>query len=210
MSSTLPWKQACRQGDEAQVKRLLPNQSDETISLGMEWAAEHNHLHLVLFLIEKGANDWNGALVGAARGGHLHLAQFFVDKGANRWNWALEYAAKEGHLHLVQFLVDKGANRWNWALEYAAGESHLPLVQLLIECGAIEWPRRCVLLLEQHPDTIIALFQRGKVPRKKFAQHSAAFEQQIVAFLEWQRQAKLQLYDTCLLPHELCALVVAY
>jgi hypothetical protein len=109
----------------------------------------------------------------------------------------------------VQLLIDKGANDWNTALEYVF-EDHLHVVQLLIECGATEWSSTCVSLLEKHPDVIIALFQRGKVPRERFALHAAAFEQQIAAFLDWQKQVKLYLHNTFLLPHELCALVVAY
>jgi hypothetical protein len=71
----------------------------------------------------------------------------------------------------------------------------------------------CVSLFKEHPRVIIIiimLFRRDKVPREKFAQHAAAFEHQIVTFLEWQQQAGFHLYDACLLPHELCALIVAY
>jgi hypothetical protein len=132
--------------------------------------------------------------------------QLFFDKGADDLNHALICAIYGGHLHVVQFFVDKEANDLNYALAHAAEDGHMHIVQCLIECGATQWPRK---LLEQHPDAIVTLFQRGKVPRQKFAQHNV-FEQQIVAFLDWQQQASLQLYDICLLPHELCALVVAY
>jgi ankyrin repeat protein len=237
MSDTLSWERACRQGDEAQVSRLLPNQSDRDRSFGLGWAAEHNHLHLVKFLVDKGAGNWNRALASAAFGGHLHLVQFFIDRRADDWDRALSHAAEGGHLHLMQFLIDKGASDWNRALPYAASGGHLPVVQffidkgandwnwslvcatlsghlhvvqLLIECGATIWSENCVRLLQQHPDVIIALFQRGKVPRERFALHASALEQQIAAFLEWQHQTSLELYNTCLLPHELCALIVAY
>jgi hypothetical protein len=237
MSGDLSWEQACRQGDQAQANRLLPNKSHYDRSIGLAWAAEHNHLSLVQFFIDKGANNWNRALAEAAKGGHLPVVQFLIDKGANNWNWALAYAASGGHLPLVQFFIDKGANDWNWALAGAASGGqlllvqflidkgandwnralaeaafggHLPVVQLLIECGATKWTSKCILLLEKHPDVIIALFQTGEVPRERFAQHVPAFERQIIAFLEWQRQASFYLYDICLMPHELCALVVTY
>jgi ankyrin repeat protein len=236
MSSALSWEQACRQGDEAQVSRLLPDQPNRNMYFGMTWAAEHNHLHLVQFFIDKGADNWNEALTAAAYSGNLQLAQLFIDKGANDWDDALAYAAEGGHLHLVQFFIDKGADDWNCAIVHAAiggclplvrlfidkGADdwnsalqcatlgrHLHLVQFFIECGATVWSSECFSLLTQHSDVIIAIFQRGKVPRQTFAQHPV-FEQQIIAFLEWQQQAGLQVYNTCLLPHELCALVVAY
>jgi hypothetical protein len=237
MSSNLSWEQACRQGDQAQASRLLPDKSHSDRSAGLAWAAEHNHLSLVQFLIDKGANNWNRALANAAFGGHLPIVQLLIDKGADYWNWALVYAASGGHLPLVQLFIDKGANDWNWALACAAsgghlpvvelfidkgannwntalanaaGDGHLPLVQFFIECGATEWTDECISLLKQHSDVIIAFFQTGKVPRERFAQHAPTFERQIIAFLEWQKQASRCLYDICLLPHELCALVVAY
>jgi ankyrin repeat protein len=209
MNSILSWEQACQQGDLAQVTRLVSHQSDCSRSCGLAWAAQYNHLHVVRFLVNKGANNWNWALTHAAFGGHLLLVQLFVDKGANDWNGALLCAAYNGHLSVVEFLAKKGANDWDEALGCAVLCNHLHVTQFLVECGATRWSSACVSLLEQHPDAVIALFQRGKVSREKFTQYTV-FEQHIVAFLDWQRQASLQLYNICLLPHELCALVIDY
>jgi hypothetical protein len=167
------------------VSLLLPHQAQYNLMYGLQWAAKHDHMHLIELLTRKGANDWDWGLEGAAEGGHLRLVQFFIDKGANDWYWALYYAAEGGHLQIVQHLI-----------EQAGAET--------------KWPLSCVALLQQHPDAILELFQRGKVPRECFAQHAAAFEQQIAAFLDWQQQVSRHLYDACLLPHVLCALIVAY
>jgi hypothetical protein len=237
--SCLSWEQACRRGDQAQVTLLLQRQDRYALNCGLRWAAEHDHVHLIELLIDKGAKDWDAGLRGAAEGGHLPLMQLFIEKGATRWNWALYGAARGGHMHLVHFLIDRGAQDWNGALWGAAAGNHLHLLQFFIKKGANQWnlalvgavsgghlrivqhlieqesaPKKwsqaCVALLQQHPDAIIALFQRGKVPRERFAQHSAAFEQQILTFLGWQQQVSKYLYDACLLPHVLCAQIVAY
>jgi ankyrin repeat protein len=198
------------QGGHLPLVELFIDKGANDWNWALACAARGGHLPVAQLLIECGANDWNWALACAARGGYLPLVQFFIGKGANNWNRALVFAASGGHLPLAQFFIDKGADEWNNALANAASDGHLPLVQLLIECGATEWTCSCVSLLEKHPDAIIAIFQTGKVPRERFAQHAPAFEQQIVAFLEWQRETSLYLYDTCLLPHELCALIVSY
>jgi hypothetical protein len=185
--SSLLWEQSCRQGDQVLVSLLLllTHQTQRDLDDGLRWAAQHDHMRVIELLVDKGAKDWNSGLDGAAAGDHLHLVHFFIEKGADGWNWGLYNAAIGGHLQIVQHLIE--------------------------QAGATErWPQACVSLLQQHPDVIIALFQRGKVPRECFAQHDATFEQQIVAFLDWQEQVSWHLYDVCLLPHVLCALIVAF
>ena len=53
---------------------------------GLNGACQGGHKDLVLFMIEKGANDWNWGLNGACQGGHKDLALLMIEKGANNWN----------------------------------------------------------------------------------------------------------------------------
>jgi hypothetical protein len=63
--------------------------------------------HRAEFFVNKGADDWNWGMYGAAGGGHLDLVEFFVDKGAHCLNFAMSCAALEAHPALVEFFVRK-------------------------------------------------------------------------------------------------------
>jgi hypothetical protein len=87
-----------------------------TPNKAMEKVAEKGRIDLVDFFIEKGADDWNWGMRGAARGGHKELVDFFIEKGANDWDWGMYGAAEGGHKELVDFFIEKGANNWNWGM----------------------------------------------------------------------------------------------
>ena len=49
----------------------------------------------------------------ASKNGHLHVVEFLVSKGADihaHNDYALKWASENGHLSVVKFLVSKGAN----------------------------------------------------------------------------------------------------
>ncbi len=64
------------------------------------------------FFIEKGADNWNRGMGGAARGGQRDLVDFFIEKGANYWDGGMAGAAHGGHRDLVDFFIVKGADDW--------------------------------------------------------------------------------------------------
>src|SRR5437868_6260091 len=75
---------------------------------------------LVDLFIEKGVNNWDYGMFGAAKGGHKDLVDFFIEKGARKWNFSMKGAAKGGNKELIDFFINKGANNWNWGIEGAA------------------------------------------------------------------------------------------
>ena len=52
----------------------------------------------------------NWGLYGASLGGHKDLVDFFIEKGANNWNGALRGASEGGHKYLVDFFENRIAN----------------------------------------------------------------------------------------------------
>jgi hypothetical protein len=86
--------------------------SKKVLIIGSGGCMEHQeggHKELVDFFIEKGANDWDDGMYGAAEGGHKELVDFFIQKGADWWNGGMYGAAKGGHKELVDFfkLINK-------------------------------------------------------------------------------------------------------
>jgi len=90
--------------------------------------SEKGDKDLVKFFIQKGANDWDFGMEGAAEGGYRDLVDFFIEKGADNWNWGMNGAARGGHRDLVQFFIEKGADSWDNGMFYAARGGHKDLV----------------------------------------------------------------------------------
>jgi hypothetical protein len=73
-------------------------------------ACHGGHLDIIKFMIEKGADDWNGGLYNACYGGQVDIVKFMIEKGAYNWNRGLYGACYGGHLDIVKFMIEKGAN----------------------------------------------------------------------------------------------------
>jgi hypothetical protein len=46
----------------------------------MHHAAAEGHFNIVIYLVNCGANDWNGSMYYAIREGYLHLVDYFKQK----------------------------------------------------------------------------------------------------------------------------------
>ena len=106
-------------GDLSQFLNILIKSFNIDLNLAMAAATFIKRKDLVLFFIEKGADDWNLGLVNAAITGNLSLVLFFIEKGANNWNVAMCFAAEGGHIDLIEFFIGKGAYYFHVAIERA-------------------------------------------------------------------------------------------
>jgi len=70
-------------------------------------ACKEGDLNEITCLIEKGANDWNMGMDGAACGGHIDIVKLMIEKGADRWSWGMTGADNNGHIDMVEFFIDK-------------------------------------------------------------------------------------------------------
>lgn len=93
---------------------------------------------LVKYFIEKGADEFDWAMVYAAENNIMDLVQLMINIGVytDDLNKALPHAALNNHLEMVQFLIEKGADNFNEAMRYAAHNNHLRMVQFMINKGA--------------------------------------------------------------------------
>ncbi|AYV85138.1 MAG: repeat protein [Satyrvirus sp.] len=117
----------------------------EIYQLGLAWASVNNHLEIVKYVIEKGADihaENDQALRKASRNGHLEIVKLLIEKGANIHavnDGALHGASFNGHLEIVKLLTENGADihaENDRALQWASENGHLEIVKLLIDKGA--------------------------------------------------------------------------
>ena len=115
--------------DNPHAKKVFKNAIDikynESVNDNLCNCIVNKDYFLVDYFIDKGANDWNGAMKQAAGNNYFGLVKYFIRKGANDLNRAMRCAAMKNHLNMVKFLIDKGANKNN-----------LEMIQLMIDKGA--------------------------------------------------------------------------
>ena len=88
-------------------------------------------------LIERESQPLNVKLYCSVACGNLNLVQFFVERGADDFNGAMEYAAYYGYLYIIKWLVEQGADDSNMGLIYANMGGHQEIVQYFKELCAI-------------------------------------------------------------------------
>jgi len=116
-----PLGEAAREGDLAEVNRLLesgadPDEGDEDGVTALHFAAAAGHLEIVRALAEAGADldlaeyDGDTALVNASEFGRLEVVEYLVDHGADvtlegaRGDLPIKYARRRGHSDVVKVL----------------------------------------------------------------------------------------------------------
>ena len=92
----------------AHIKRLKPNFSIN-VDVSLKDECLQGNMSTALWLISKGATDWNNGLYEACRGGHLQLANLMIEQGATDWDGGLRGACWGGHLPLVNLMIERGA-----------------------------------------------------------------------------------------------------
>lgn len=99
-------------------------------------ACEKGLTKLSQVCLEKGANDWNGALWGACKNGDRHMIDFLFKKGADHLNLALDGAVYNGDMDLINFIIEKGVDDWDSALNIAIKKGNIPLINFFKKKGA--------------------------------------------------------------------------
>jgi ankyrin repeat protein len=152
---------ASEMGDLERVKFLVQTAGanvDHTGEFGLTplyFASQHDHLDVVKFLVDNGAdpniadNDGQTPIMIAIINGHIDVVRVLLEKGADP-NQAddfnstpLSFASQDGDLEVVRMLLGKGANpniaddEWETPLMYADQREHADVVRLLLENDAI-------------------------------------------------------------------------
>lgn len=121
-------------------------------NLGFTKACRGNHLSIINWLIEKGANDWQGAFNSACRGGHLDLAQNLKRQHSLiEINKGFGCACRSGNMALILWMMDEANIDFNYGLMGAARGGHDTLIDFLLEKGAMI----TLMLLKKHVQKVI-------------------------------------------------------
>ena len=133
----------CIIGDYVRVKHLVENKNadihnnnDNALFL----AVAYEHLDIVEYLVEKGANIHKSSILdSAAFNGYLDIVKYLIKNGVDIHNEndnALFLAAERGHLDIVKCLISKGADIYcskDYTICGAASYNHLHIVKYLIQ-----------------------------------------------------------------------------
>ena len=81
-----------------------------SMGFGFYEACMNNHMNVVLFLMECGADIWNRGLEGACKGGgHKDIILLMIANGATNLNYGLEIACLQSNKELMLFMIRQGA-----------------------------------------------------------------------------------------------------
>lgn len=130
---------ACRDGDECLVRKLVQEREFQNYDQGLALACKSGNESLVRFLIYRGARKWDSGLSSAYEGPIIHekIAQLMLSNGAQPI-FALWGACKGGHLDAVKQLIEQQRNTsrshlsiLSTALYHAAG--NIEVIEFLMQ-----------------------------------------------------------------------------
>lgn len=75
-------------------------------------------------------------LIGACRGGHKNVAIFMIEKGAKNWDQALFSACSAGQLEMAKLMIASGAKDVNEGLVQACEKCQTETIFYMIQCKA--------------------------------------------------------------------------
>ena len=78
-----------------------------------------------MFLMEKGAKEWNWGLYGACEVGNKEIVLMMIEKGVNEWNWGLYGVCEGGNKEIVLMMIEKGATNIHGNVKYPKDENML-------------------------------------------------------------------------------------
>ena len=120
----------------------------ERVKLLVEQGTEKNKMYNIRGSRYGNEDDYETALAVAAENDHLHIVRYLVDQGADMemadgHGWTpLMAASFNGHVEVVRCLLEQGANRDKannggyTSLHWAANKGHLEIAKLLMVYGA--------------------------------------------------------------------------
>lgn len=146
------------------IVREVLNNGATNLDDALYAAARTNDLALLTELLhaedwpEEGIEEFNNALIIAARHGYLDAIREIINAGATNLGEALVNAATSNHLNVVQFLINTGAidpMDIDWALRQAAYHGRLEIVRELVEHGATDLEDALQTAQERrHPEVV--------------------------------------------------------
>jgi len=121
--------------DLSDLKHIEENNIKQLNSFLSE-ASKLGKIELVKEVIEKGADDFDWAMIQAAENGHMEIVELMITNGAKYFDTAMAWAAENGHMEIVELMITNGAKDFNLSMISAARNGHLEIVELMITNGA--------------------------------------------------------------------------
>ncbi len=96
-------------------------------------AAEGGNIDIVKFMLKRGDDSCEAAMVDAAREGHIGIVNLALEKEATYFlKGSMLEAARFGHIEVVKLLLKKGADNYRETMREAAEGGHIEIVELMI------------------------------------------------------------------------------
>lgn len=89
----------------------------------------------MLYMIEKGASNWNECLLSACYAGNIELAKLMISRGADNLNDGLKESCFSSNIEITNLMISYGANDWNGAISRNVWNK-ASLKNLLVRKGA--------------------------------------------------------------------------
>lgn len=99
---------------------------------------------LIHYMLEKGANNFENAIINASIIGDFQTLLFFFGKETVKKETiekALGIAAAQGNMEIINYLISKGGEDFKNALEWAARNNHLEIVEFFQNKGVTDFER---------------------------------------------------------------------
>ena len=95
---------ACNRFFDRVIPDIAEGYRNRFVSGVMLEAAGDGHIDVVMLMIRKGANNWNGGLNTASMGGWIELVKLMIENGATNQSEGLYWAKRFGHTDIAEYL----------------------------------------------------------------------------------------------------------
>ena len=74
------------------------------INMAMIYAATGGHMDIVMLMLERGAEDYHGAMAGAYRGGHIDIIRLMLDRGTDDYDRTIDGDDRRYYIDIVRLI----------------------------------------------------------------------------------------------------------
>jgi ankyrin repeat protein len=117
------------------VKLLVPKICDISyLNWALIEAVSSGNMEIIKVLIERGANDFDRALLRATTTGKIEIVKYFRSTISDLFflNLSMIEAAAIGHLEIVKYLVEQGATEFNKAFNAASNTYRQEVIKFIL------------------------------------------------------------------------------
>lgn len=125
-------KVAALHGDFSLLKQMVCTNNESQLNELVRLAAQIGHQPMVVYMVEKGANDYLGVLYKAINFDHFHLFELYISKCRAFINNLLVESCLHGRKKFVEYTLCYGANDYKEGLLASIYGNHPECFQLIL------------------------------------------------------------------------------